>query len=45
MPVRSAAPRSRFLEMALCVIVLIVMLVSVLYAAWISLDNYSNIGV
>jgi hypothetical protein len=30
---------------ALCVIVLLAMLIAVLYAAWICLDNYSRIGV
>jgi hypothetical protein len=41
----SATPGSRLLGPALCVVVLLIMIIAVLYAAWISLSNYSSIGV
>ena len=39
------ASRWRSLGPTLCIVVLLTMLVAVLYAAWISLDNFSRIGV
>jgi hypothetical protein len=39
------SPRWRSLGPPLCFAVLATMLIAILYAAWISLDNYSNIGV
>jgi hypothetical protein len=41
----SPAPGSRLLGPTLCILVLLIMIVAVLYAAWISLSNYSSIGV
>jgi hypothetical protein len=41
----STGSGSRLLGPALCILVLIIMIVAVLYTAWISLSNYSSIGV
>jgi hypothetical protein len=44
-PAPSATPRSKIIEMTLCIVVLVTMLAAVLYAAWIGISNYSDIGV
>lgn len=41
----SATAGSRLLGPALCILVLLIMIVAVIYTAWISLSNYSSIGV
>jgi hypothetical protein len=41
----SASPGSRLLGPILCIVVLLIMIAAVLYAAWISVSNFSNIGV
>ena len=43
----SQSPRSgtRLLGPALCIVVLLLMIVAVVYALWISVGNYSSIGV
>ena len=33
------------LERALCILVVAIMIIAVIYAAWISIDNFSRIGV
>ena len=45
MPLVSAAGPPRTLEMGLCAFVLLLMLIAVCYAGWISFSNYSAIGV
>lgn len=45
MPTLSAASPARRIETALCGVVLAAMLLAVVYAGWISLINYSRIGV
>jgi hypothetical protein len=41
----SASPGSRLLGPILCLVVLLIMIAAVLYAAWISVSNFSHIGV
>jgi hypothetical protein len=36
---------SRLLGPILCLVVLLIMLIAVVYAVWISVGNYSNVGV
>jgi hypothetical protein len=45
MPSPSADPRAPVLQRALCVLVVLIMALAVLYAAWISIGNFSRIGV
>lgn len=45
MPPSSADSRAPVLERALCVVVVLIMAIAVLYAAWISIGNFSRIGV
>lgn len=45
MPRASAASTVRALEIGLCAVVLLLMLIAVSYAGWISVSYYSNIGV
>lgn len=46
-PVVSLSPRSgtRLLGPTLCLVVLLIMIIAVVYALWISVGNYSSIGV
>lgn len=41
----SATPGSRLLGPALCIVVLLIMVIAVIYTVWISLSNFSSIGV
>jgi hypothetical protein len=47
MPVLSAPPRSglRLLGPILCFVVLLIMIIAVVYTLWISVGDYSSIGV
>jgi len=45
MPSPSAGSRAPLLQRALCILVVLIMVVAVLYAAWISIGNFSRIGV
>jgi hypothetical protein len=41
----SAAVRSHALQRALCLIVVVVVVLAVIYAAWIAIGNFSRISV
>jgi hypothetical protein len=46
---QSAVPGARFLpvavERALCILVVAIMVIAAIYAAWIAITNFSRIGV
>ena len=43
--VASPASRSEALTRALCVVFVLIMVIAVIYAAWIGIGNFSRIGV
>ncbi len=45
MPPSLVASRPQTLTRALCVLVLAIMIIAVIYAAWIGIGNFSRIGV
>ena len=45
MPPSSVDSRPQTLPRALCVLVLAIMIIAVIYAAWIGIGNFSRIGV
>ena len=45
MTASSVAVRTHALQRALCLIVVVVVLLAVIYAAWIAIGNFSRIGV
>lgn len=45
MPETSLASRPHILQRGLCVFVVLIMLITVIYAAWIGIGNFSRIGV
>ena len=45
MTASSVGFRSHALQRALCLIVVAIVVLAVLYAAWIGIDNFSRIGV
>ena len=45
MPETSLASRPHILQRGLCVLVVAIMIIAVIYAAWIGIGNFSRIGV
>lgn len=45
MTASSVAVRTHALQRGLCLIVVVVVLLAVIYAAWIAIGNFSRIGV
>jgi hypothetical protein len=41
----SARPGSRRLGPILCLVILLIMIIAVVYTLWVSVGNYSSIGV